>query len=137
MHWLKRSLYGLFLITPLCITNSYAQETSGNSGGAATLPGLSGQSANIHTQTPGNAGSAGGEHITVRGHRAPPPGYSYAPSMDMTKGPDPEHQRALAESKNSVSGANLSRYGTAYRESGPIGNAQVGDSTGGAWLTPR
>ncbi|CAI3934985.1 hypothetical protein [Commensalibacter papalotli (ex Botero et al. 2024)] len=136
MHWLKHSLYGLFLITPLFITNSYGQEMNVNSN-SATLPGLSGQSANIHTQTPAYKGSGGGEHITVRGRRAPPPGYTYAPSMDMTKGPDPEHQRALSENKDAVSGANLSRYGTAYRESGPMGSGKLGDSTGNGWLTPR
>lgn len=136
MHWLKHSLYGLFLITPLCIGSVHAQEMSVNSS-AATLPGLSGQSANTHTQTPADKGTSGGEHITVRGHRAPPPGYTYAPSMDMTKGPDPEHQQALSENKDAVSGANLSHYGTAYRESGPMGGGKLGDSTGNGWLTPR
>ncbi|MDI2090496.1 hypothetical protein [Commensalibacter oyaizuii] len=134
MNWFKTSIYGFLIATPLFVTNGYAQDMSVNAGNAATLPGLSGQSTTTHTQ---DRGSNGGEHITVRGHRAPPPGYTYAPSMNMEKGPDPEHQQALSEAKDPVSGANLSRFGTAYRESGPMGGGKLGDSTGNGWLTPR
>lgn len=133
MNWFKSSLYTFVLSTSFFCINTYAQTPSVNSEESANLPGLSKQSKALHSQP----AEAGGEHITVRGHRAPPPGYTYAPSMNMQNGPDPEHQQALSESKDKVSGANLSKYGTAYQESGPMGQGKLGDSTGNGWLTPR
>lgn len=133
MNWLKTGIYTCFLTTAFLSAEAHAQSASINSQNSGSLPGLSKQSSPIQASQE----SGGGEHITVRGHREPPPGYTYAPSMTMEHGGDPEHQQALAESKDKVSGANLSRYGTAYQESGPLAHGQLGDSTGNGWLTPR
>jgi len=133
MNWFKAGLYTVLLSTTLLSVKTYAQVTPINQEESGTLPGLSKQSVQMKSQE----AEKGGEHITVRGHREPPPGYTYAPSMNMQNGPDPEHQQALAESKDKVSGANLSKYGTAYQESGPMGQGKLGDSTGNGWLTPR
>ncbi|NHO32231.1 hypothetical protein [Acetobacter fallax] len=88
-----------------------------------------------------DGGAAGGvqshqhEHLRVRGHRSLPPGYQDAPSMDIDHGPDPEHQEHVT--RDSVTGANLSRFGSSYQDSGPTGTGSLGDSTGNGWVAPR
>ncbi|CAK7193352.1 hypothetical protein COMNV_01567 [Commensalibacter sp. Nvir] len=135
MNQYKLSLYSLCALAPFLFVHVCAQNVVDNSNNSTTL---SSGFQNPSTQfQPTQPAQGNGESITVRGHRTPPPGYTYAPSMNLNKGPDPDHQRGLSESKDPVSGANLSRYGTAYRESGPLGSGQVGDSTGNSWLTPR
>ncbi|GBQ88085.1 hypothetical protein AA23498_0286 [Acetobacter nitrogenifigens DSM 23921 = NBRC 105050] len=75
------------------------------------------------------------EHMTVRGHHSLPPGYQDAPSMDMTHGPDPDHEASVQ--RDSVTGSNLSHFGSSYQDNGPTGRGQLGDSTGNGWVTPR
>lgn len=75
------------------------------------------------------------EKKTVHGHRNLPPGYQDAPSMDFQHGDDPDHLAKVQ--RDPVTGADLSRYGSAYQSSGPFGSGQVGDSTGNGWVTPR
>jgi hypothetical protein len=75
------------------------------------------------------------EAKTVHGHRSLPPGYQDAPSMEFQHGDDPDHLAKVH--RDSVTGSDLSRYGSAYQSSGPFGSGQVGDSTGNGWVTPR
>ncbi len=133
MNWFKTGLYTFLLSTSLLTVETYAQTTPMNQEESGSLSGLSNESMKMQAKQ----AEQGSEHITVRGHRTPPPGYTYAPSMNMQNGPDPEHQQVLAESKDKISGANLSKYGTAYQESGPMGQGKLGDSTGNGWLIPR
>lgn len=76
-----------------------------------------------------------GEDMTVQGRRSLPPGYQDAPSMDMNHGPDPDHEANVH--RDSVTGTDLSRFGSAYQSSSPYGQGQLGDSTGNGWVTPR
>ncbi|GBQ25974.1 hypothetical protein AA12717_2223 [Gluconacetobacter sacchari DSM 12717] len=76
-----------------------------------------------------------GENMTVQGRRSLPPGYQDAPSMDMTHGPDPDHEAGVH--RDAVTGSDLSRFGNAYQSSGPYGQGQLGDATGNGWVTPR
>ena len=89
-------------------------------------------SGNIDT---GSEASKSTESKTVHGHRSLPPGYQDAPSMDFQHGDDPDHLAKVQ--RDSVTGSNLSRYGSAYQSSGPFGSGQLGDSTGNGWVTPR
>ncbi|GAA3661346.1 MULTISPECIES: hypothetical protein [Acetobacter] len=85
-----------------------------------------------------DAGAGAGkstEAKTVHGHRSLPPGYQDAPSMEFQHGDDPDHLAKVH--RDSVTGSDLSRYGSAYQNSGPFGSGQVGDSTGNGWVTPR
>ncbi|NHN85163.1 hypothetical protein GOB93_10990 [Acetobacter musti] len=75
------------------------------------------------------------EHLHVRGRRSLPPGYQEAPSMDIDHGPDPDHEEHVT--RDSVTGANLSRFGSSYQDSGPTGTGTLGDSTGNGWVAPR
>lgn len=75
------------------------------------------------------------EQLRVRGRRSLPPGYQDAPSMEMTHGPDPDHLDHV--NRDSVTGADLSRFGSSYQDSGPMGQGKLGDSTGNGWVTPR
>ena len=79
--------------------------------------------------------SKSAEKKTVHGHRSLPPGYQDAPSMDFNHGDDPDHLAKVH--RDGVTGADLSRYGSAYQNSGPFGSGQLGDSTGNGWVTPR
>lgn len=81
------------------------------------------------------ASNAGSEKKTVHGHRSLPPGYQDAPSMDFEHGDDPDHLAKIQ--RDPVTGANISRYGSAYQSSGPFGSGGVGDATGGSWVIPR
>ncbi len=76
-----------------------------------------------------------GEDLTVKGRRSLPPGYQDAPSMDMTHGPDPDHEANVH--RDAVTGTDLSRFGSAYQSSSPYGQGQLGDATGNGWVTPR
>ena len=84
---------------------------------------------------PDSAANPGSEKKTVHGHRSLPPGYQDAPSMDFEHGDDPDHLANVH--RDSVTGADISRYGSAYQSSGPVGSGQVGDSTGNGWVIPR
>ena len=75
------------------------------------------------------------ENLHVKGHRKLPPGYQDAPSMDIEHGPDPEHAQHVV--RDAVSGAALSKFGSAYQDSGPTGTGTLGDSTGNGWVAPR
>jgi hypothetical protein len=75
------------------------------------------------------------ENLHVKGRRKLPPGYQDAPSMDMLHGPDPDHAQHVT--RDAVTGADLSRFGSAYQDSGPTGSGSLGDSTGNGWVTPR
>ncbi|MDG6094364.1 hypothetical protein LOC54_04430 [Acetobacter sp. AN02] len=74
------------------------------------------------------------EKMTVHGHRSLPPGYQEAPSVDINHGPDPDHD--IASHRDAVTGTDLSKFGSAYQESGPM-QGKLGDSTGNGWVTPR
>ncbi|MEE8663348.1 MAG: hypothetical protein SOH81_07180 [Acetobacter sp.] len=76
----------------------------------------------------------GNEHMTVRGHHSLPAGYQDAPSVDFTHGPDPDHD--IASHRDSVTGSNLTHFGSAYQDTGPQ-RGQLGDATGNGWVTPR
>lgn len=76
-----------------------------------------------------------GEDMTVKGRRNMPPGYQDAPSMDMTHGPDPDHEANVH--RDSVTGSDLSHFGSSYQGSSPYGQGQLGDATGNGWVTPR
>lgn len=76
------------------------------------------------------------EAKTVHGHRSPlPMGYQDAPSMEIEHGDDPDHLAKVH--RDPVTGADLSKYGTAYQTTGPFGGASMGDSTGNGWVIPR
>ncbi|BCI66613.1 hypothetical protein EDC15_104179 [Acetobacter aceti NBRC 14818] len=75
------------------------------------------------------------ENLHVKGRRKLPPGYQDAPSMDILHGPDPEHAQHVT--RDAVTGADLSRFGSAYQDSGPTGSGSLGDSTGNGWVAPR
>ena len=124
MNWIKTSFCGFTMLLSVMAFSAYGQE--GN---------INFNTANPDQAQPLSSGQSGSEHLTVHGRRAPPPGYTYAPSMELQHGLDPEHKSSIA--RDPVSGANLSRFGTAYQESGPVGQGKVGDATGNAWLTPR
>lgn len=79
--------------------------------------------------------SQSSEKKTVHGHRNLPPGYQDAPSMDFQHGADPDHLAKVH--RDSVTGSDISKYGSAYQSSGPFGSGQVGDSTGNGWVIPR
>jgi hypothetical protein len=76
-----------------------------------------------------------GEDMTVKGRRSLPPGYQDAPSMDLNHGPDPDHEANVH--RDAVTGSDLSHFGTAYQNSSPYGQGQMGDATGNGWVTPR
>ncbi|MFT9398926.1 hypothetical protein [Acetobacter sp.] len=84
---------------------------------------------------PDGANSKTAEKKTVHGHRSLPPGYQDAPSMEFNHGDDPDHLAKVHRDK--MTGTDLSRYGTAYQENGPMGSGQMGDATGNGWVTPR
>ncbi|GBQ22531.1 hypothetical protein AA0472_0799 [Acetobacter estunensis NRIC 0472] len=75
------------------------------------------------------------EHVRVRGRRKLPPGYQDAPSMELSHGPDPDHAQHVT--RDAVTGADLSKFGSAYQDSGPTGTGSLGDSTGNGWVAPR
>ncbi|GBR20087.1 hypothetical protein LV564_11050 [Komagataeibacter nataicola] len=76
------------------------------------------------------------DRMTVHGQRGHlPPGYEEAPSMELNHGPDPDHLEHVH--RDSVTGTDLSRFGTAYQSSGINGDGQLGDSTGNGWVAPR
>ncbi|MBS0959187.1 MULTISPECIES: hypothetical protein [Acetobacter] len=75
------------------------------------------------------------EKKVVHGHRSLPPGYQDAPSMEFNHGADPDHLAKVH--RDSVTGSDLSKYGTAYQNSGPYGDGAMGDSTGNGWVTHR
>ncbi|WP_323991295.1 hypothetical protein [Nguyenibacter sp. L1] len=112
------------LVTPALVTPALAAPdqpgTSGTTGAQSTAQGIE---------------SPGGEHLTVKGRHSLPPGYQDAPSMDLTHGPDPDHDANVH--RDAVTGSDLSRFGSAYQGSGPYGQGQLGDSTGNGWVTPR
>ncbi|MCC6105737.1 hypothetical protein [Acetobacter sp.] len=86
--------------------------------------------------SPGSSQSgSSAEKRTVHGHRNLPPGYQDAPSMEFNHGDDPDHLAKVH--RDSITGSDLSRYGSAYESSGPYGSGQLGDSTGNGWVTPR
>lgn len=77
----------------------------------------------------------GGEHFRARGHRAPPPGYSDTPSTDFEHGPDPDHEAGVE--RDSGTGANISKFGSAYQGSNNTQTGQLGDATGNGYVAPR
>lgn len=79
--------------------------------------------------------SKSAEKKTVHGHRSLPPGYQDAPSMEFNHGDDPDHLAKVH--RDGVTGSDLSRFGSAYQNSGPYGSGQMGDATGNGWVTPR
>ncbi|GEN62523.1 hypothetical protein [Acetobacter oeni] len=92
------------------------------------------------TQQDGSAATKGiqshqHEHLRVKGRRSLPPGYQEAPSMDIEHGADPEHEEHIR--RDSVTGADLSRFGSSYQDTGPNGTGTLGDSTGNGWVAPR
>lgn len=112
---------------------AHAQQSSDPFAGAEVVNG---------DPTKENSGSAAGgvqsrqhEHLRVRGHRSLPPGYQDVPSMEITHGVDPEHQEHVT--RDAVTGADLSRFGSSYQDSGPTGTGTLGDSTGNGWVAPR
>lgn len=79
--------------------------------------------------------TTGGEHFRARGHRKPPPGYSDTPSNDFEHGPDPDHEAGVE--RDSVTGANLSKFGSSYQGSNNTQSGQLGDATGNGYVAPR
>ncbi|MDF7674372.1 hypothetical protein PT277_03115 [Acetobacteraceae bacterium ESL0709] len=77
----------------------------------------------------------GGEHYRARGTRPPPEGYQEAPSMEFQNGPDPDHQAKVQRDK--TTGTDLTKFGTAYRDSNPMQQGEMGDATGNGWVAPR
>ncbi|WP_194254316.1 hypothetical protein [Gluconobacter cerevisiae] len=77
----------------------------------------------------------GGEHFRARGHRKPPPGYADTPSNDFEHGPDPDHEAGVE--RDSVTGANLSKFGSSYQGSNNTQSGQLGDATGNGYVAPR
>lgn len=74
--------------------------------------------------------------MTIHGHKnSPPPGYTYAPSMEMQNGPDPDHARRVH--RDPITGANISRFGSAFTAANPTQQGQLGDATGNGWLAPH
>ncbi|MBR0559884.1 hypothetical protein [Neokomagataea anthophila] len=77
----------------------------------------------------------GGEHFHARGHRTPPPGYQDTPSTDFQHGPDPDHEAGVQ--RDSVTGANLSKFGSAYQSGSNVQSGQLGDASGNGWVAPK
>ncbi|NHN89392.1 hypothetical protein [Acetobacter conturbans] len=111
-------------------THAHAQE----SGALAGAEMMSGDPTREDSSTAGQA-SGRHENLHVKGHRKLPPGYQDAPSMDLTHGPDPEHAQHVT--RDAVTGADLSKFGSAYQDTGPTGGGSLGDSTGNGWVSPR
>lgn len=114
------------------LTKAYAQEVhfgqpyeQDNHSAAAVAAPHKSQAQTVH----------GGEHYHARGTRPPPPGYQEAPSMEFQNGPDPDHQAKVQRDK--VTGTDLSKFGTAYRDSNPMQQGEMGDATGNGWVAPR
>ncbi|AQS87207.1 hypothetical protein AA101099_1143 [Neoasaia chiangmaiensis NBRC 101099] len=90
------------------------------------------------SQNKGNPGveyQGHGEHYTAHGRHSLPPGYQDAPSTEFTHGPDPDHEANVQ--RDAVTGADLSKFGSAYQGSNPTQSGQLGDSTGNGWVAPR
>ncbi|WP_215765999.1 hypothetical protein [Gluconobacter cerinus] len=88
------------------------------------------------SQAPGAEQKAnGGEHFRARGHRSLPPGYQDAPSTEFEHGPDPDHEAGVE--RDSVTGANLSKFGSSYQGSNNTQSGQLGDATGNGYVAPR
>lgn len=98
-----------------------------------TSPAQSGQ-AQGQTDAQSQA-TTGGEHFRAHGHRKPPPGYSDTPSTDFEHGPDPDHEAGVE--RDSVTGANISKFGSSYQGSNNTQSGQLGDATGNGWTAPR
>lgn len=76
-----------------------------------------------------------GEHLTARGRHSLPPGYQEAPSTEFKHGPDPDHADNVQ--RDAVTGADLSKFGSAYSNSSPVQSGQLGDASGNGWVAPR
>ncbi|WP_203413633.1 hypothetical protein [Entomobacter blattae] len=80
--------------------------------------------------------SSADENVTVHGQKnVLPRGYSYAPSMEMQSGPDPDRGNKMH--RDPVTGANITRFGSAFQASNPTQQGQLGDATGNGWLAPH
>lgn len=83
----------------------------------------------------GGKKQAGGEHFRATGHRSLPLGYQDTPSTEFEHGPDPDHLDRVE--RDSVTGANLSKFGPNYQQNSPTQSGQLGDATGNGWVAPR
>lgn len=94
-----------------------------------------GSTTSKNTKTNAPPAMHGGEHYRAHGTRPPPAGYQEAPSMEFQNGPDPDHQAKVQRDK--TTGTDLSKFGTAYRDSNPTQQGEMGDATGNGWVAPR
>lgn len=76
-----------------------------------------------------------GEHLTAKGRHSLPPGYQETPSSEFNHGPDPDHADNVQ--RDAVTGADLSKFGSAYSNSSPVQSGQLGDASGNGWVAPR
>ncbi|AOX18241.1 hypothetical protein [Kozakia baliensis] len=90
---------------------------------------------NGNGQKPGVEYQGRGEHYTAHGRHSLPPGYQDTPSTEFNHGPDPDHEDNIQ--RDAVTGADLSKFGTAYSNSSPTQSGQLGDATGNGWVAPR
>ncbi|CAI9121176.1 hypothetical protein [Brytella acorum] len=123
--------YALPLAAILTALPAAAQTTTSPGTPAPTRPTTQGQ-------TPANGGveyRGSGEHVTAKGRHTLPPGYQDAPSTEFQHGPDPDHLDKIQ--RDAVTGADLSKFGSAYGASNPTQSGQLGDATGNGWVAPR
>lgn len=109
-----------------------AAQTTTTSNNTATTP------STTQRQTPANGSveyRGSGEHVTAKGRHSLPPGYQDAPSTEFEHGPDPDHLDKVQ--RDAVTGADLSKFGSAYGASNPTQSGQLGDATGNGWVAPR
>ncbi|AHK71761.1 hypothetical protein AD931_11275 [Gluconobacter oxydans] len=132
-HMLSSSRFFCHALLATALLGGAAQAQTASFGqpyaAGTTLPTQPGQS-DAQSQT-----TTGGEHFRARGHRKPPPGYSDTPSTDFEHGPDPDHEAGVE--RDSVTGANLSKFGSSYQGSNNTQSGQLGDASGNGWTAPR
>lgn len=84
---------------------------------------------------PGVQYQGNGEQVTAHGRHRLPPGYHDAPSVEFKHGPDPDHEANIQ--RDSVTGTDLSHFGSAYAGSSPVATGELGDTNGNGWVAPR
>ncbi|WP_415488208.1 hypothetical protein [Acetobacter sp.] len=130
------SLLPFAAVCGMLVSTGMALSSAAHAQQSDALAGAEMMSGDPTREDSGTATTAGRhENLHVQGRRRLPTGYQDAPSMDMTHGPDPEHAQHVT--RDSVTGADLSKFGSAYQDNGPMGTGSIGDSTGNGWVAPR
>ncbi len=136
--------YNFFIVALLSLwIGSISSTKAASAVGSIEVPGLvPGKGVSFAEGDGTNTDQSSTEKKVVHGHRSLPPGYQDAPSMDFQYGDDPDHLAKVH--RDPVTGADLSRFGSAYQSSSPFGSGTwgsfgsggLGSSTGNGWIIP-